>query len=130
MVIGVLTFSLSQPAKAEREETVQGGVLITFLLFAVAILLQGFRPDFAAQVKQEFEPDPLFFYFSINGLVACIVLVISICTWKIGYFVTFVLQHDRLLLDLTLYSVLNSVGALFMYKLITIFRQHIYPMVS
>lgn len=130
VVIGVLTFSLGQPAKAGTEKIAQGGVLITFLLFTVAILLQGFRPDFAAQVKQEYEPDPLFLYFSINGLTACIALVISICTWKIGYFVTFVLQHDRLLLDLTLYSVLNSLGALFMYKLISIFRQHIYPLVS
>ncbi len=104
--------------------------MITFLLFTVAILLQGFRPDFAAQVKQEYEPDPLFLYFSINGLVAIIALIISICTWKIGYFVTFVLEHDRLLLDLTLYSFLNCLGTLFMYKLISIFRQHIYPLVA
>lgn len=42
----------------------------------------------------------------------------------------FSLEHDRLLFDLTLHSVLNSLGALFTYKLITIFRQHIYPLVS
>jgi hypothetical protein len=31
--------------------------------------------------------------------------------------------------DLTIYAVLNAMGALFMYKLVTIFRQHIYPLV-
>jgi uncharacterized membrane protein len=102
----------------------------TSLIFIVAILLQGFRQDFAAQIKQEYQPDPLFLYFSINGLVAVLALIVSICTWQIAYFVIFAVEHDRLLFDLTLHSVLNSLGVLFTYKLIAIFRQHIYPLVS
>jgi multidrug transporter EmrE-like cation transporter len=63
-------------------------------------------------------------------LTAILALVASIFTWKIGYFVRFMLNHDRLLIDLTCYAILNAMGALFIYKLVSIFRQHIYPMVA
>ncbi len=39
------------------------------------------------------------------------------------------LNHDGLLGDLTIYGVLYSTAVMFAYKLISIFRQHVYPLV-
>lgn len=57
-------------------------------------------------------------------------MIASIATLKISYFISFALSHDQLLTDLACQAILNSVAYLFVYKLITIFRQHIYPLVA
>jgi UDP-galactose transporter B1 len=44
--------------------------------------------------------------------------------------VEFIVYHDELLLHLTVMSLLNALGALFIYKIITLFRQHVYPLVG
>jgi hypothetical protein len=52
VVIGTIIFSYSSPAKeGNHSAAVAGGFLVTFLIFALAITLEGFRPDFMAQVK-------------------------------------------------------------------------------
>jgi hypothetical protein len=127
---GVVIFSYFSPADDASAHKTAGGAVITFLLFAVAIFLQGFRPDFVAQIKQEYEPSPLFLYFSINGLLFGLGLIASLNTWKLGYFIDFVVHHDQLLVDLTVFGIINALGVLFAYKLIAIFRQHVYPLVA
>jgi drug/metabolite transporter (DMT)-like permease len=46
------------------------------------------------------------------------------------YFVVFIFSHDRLLFDLTAFGLLNALTTLFAYKLVSIFRQHVYPLVT
>lgn len=72
----------------------------------------------------------MFLYFSISGILFVLALCLSVSTWKISYFISFILHHDQLLIDLTCYALLSSIGSLFVYKLIAMFRQHIYPLVS
>jgi drug/metabolite transporter (DMT)-like permease len=82
------------------------------------------------QVKHEYQPSSLFLYFSVNGVTFVLSLIVSILTWNIKYFIDFALEHDRLLVDLTSLSLLTALGALFAFKLVNTFRQHIYPLVS
>ena len=56
-------------------------------------------------------------------------LVINLLTWNISYFVTFILTHNGLMLDLSIWAVLHALGGIFCYKLMSIFRQHILPLV-
>jgi drug/metabolite transporter (DMT)-like permease len=83
-----------------------------------------------AQIKQSYRPDSLFLLFGINGVTFCLVFILSILSWQISYFLSFVINHDGFLLDLTCMGVLSSVGSMFSYKLINMFRQHIYPLVA
>lgn len=72
----------------------------------------------------------MFLYFSITGIIFILTMITSIVSLKITYFVSFSLSHDQLLTDLACQGILNSVAYLFVFKLISIFRQHIYPLVA
>jgi multidrug transporter EmrE-like cation transporter len=72
----------------------------------------------------------MFLYFSLTGSQFIVSFIASVATWKINYFWNFVLDHDNLLMDLMIYSALNAFSVMFVYKLINIFRQHVYPIVS
>lgn len=107
-----------------------GGGWVTGAIFCVAVTLEGFRPDFVAQIKQQYQPSSLFLYFSTSGVIFVCSVAVSAASLQLGYFVRFALDHDSFLGDLTCFGVLNSVGSMFTYKLINIFRQHVYPLVS
>ncbi len=51
-------------------------------------------------------------------------------TFQLKYFILFAINHDQLIFDLVIYGTINSIGSMFTYKLISIFRQHVYPLVS
>jgi UDP-galactose transporter B1 len=58
------------------------------------------------------------------------VFILSLITFQIKYFIEFTINHDRFFFDLTLYGAICSIGSIFVYKLIAICRQHVYPLVS
>ena len=131
--VGVAIFALSAPPKEgaalESEAAEIGGTLLTALLFVVAIVLQGFRPDFAAQLKQEHDPHPLFFAMGTAGCVFVIGLVVSVCSLQAMDFVIFVYHHERFIVDLAVMAVLMATAAIFAFRIVANFRQHIYPLV-
>lgn len=51
-------------------------------------------------------------------------------TWQIPYSFQFILNHDELFLHIVVLALLNAFGVMFVYKIITLFRQHVYPLVS
>jgi drug/metabolite transporter (DMT)-like permease len=83
-----------------------------------------------AQIKHEYHPSSIFLYFSVNGVIFSLCLIVSIVTLNIKYFLSFAMSHDRLLVDITAFSLLTALGGMFGYKLVNTFRQHIYPLVS
>ena len=58
------------------------------------------------------------------------VIVLSVVTGRMWYFFEFMFTHDGFFSSMTLYTLLYSVGNIFGFKVITEFRQHIYPLVS
>ena len=72
----------------------------------------------------------MFLYFSLTGTQFIVSLIASILTWKIHYFLHFAMDHDHLLTDLMVYSMLNAMSIMFIYKLMSMFRQHVYPLVA
>lgn len=42
---------------------------------------------------------------------------------------TFLWEHDRLALDLTLVAILDTIGTVFIYRIIVLHKQHVVPMV-
>jgi UDP-galactose transporter B1 len=73
---------------------------------------------------------PYVIHFRISRAIFALSLILSIISWQISYFIDFVIKHDRLMLDLTLYGLLIGIGNIYAYKLISICRQHVYPLVS
>jgi len=57
-------------------------------------------------------------------------LILSIVSWQLPYTVNFILHHDELFLHIIVLSLLNAISTMFIYKIITLFRQHVYPLVS
>ena len=133
IVIGVIIFGVnSEQAKENHVKTdpADGGIVITVLLFVLSLSFAGLKPDFIAQVKQEYKPHPIFLYFGVNGVLFILIVCTSTVTLQMNYFISFVVDHNRILLDLTMYGILNSIYTLCSYKLAMIFRQHIYPLVA
>lgn len=133
--LGIIVFSIFSPsepqtAAAAAPAAATGGIVSIIFLFGTAVILEGFRPDFVAQIKHDHHPSSLFLYFSVNAVTFFLVLFASIVTWNIKYFFDFALNHERMLIDLAAYCFLYAMGGIFGYKLVNTFRQHIYPLVS
>ncbi len=59
-----------------------------------------------------------------------VVLIVSLISFQLPYTLSFIYHHDELLIHLMIMSLLNAVGAIFIFKIITLFRQHVYPLVG
>lgn len=81
-------------------------------------------------MRQQYQPSALFWAFGVNAVVFVLGLAASIASWQISYFVVFAASHERLLIDLSIYSALVALSAVFVFKIISVFRQHIYPLVA
>jgi hypothetical protein len=65
----------------------------------------------------------------VQAILFVLTLLADVVTWNIHYFFMFVLNHDGLMFDLLMWSVLHAAGGVFCYKLMSIFRQHVLPLV-
>jgi UDP-galactose transporter B1 len=59
-----------------------------------------------------------------------VVLILSLVTWQLPYTINFIIHHDELFLHIIVLGLTNAISAIFIYKVITLFRQHVYPLVS
>jgi hypothetical protein len=57
-------------------------------------------------------------------------LLLSLVSLQLPYTVNFILHHDELFLHIIMLGLANAISAIFIYKIITTFRQHVYPLVS
>lgn len=64
-------------------------------------------------------------YFTINKFTALIALGFSVLTMQALYIAEFIAYHPEIQTDLLLFSVLNALGQLIVYKMIKLFKQHI-----
>lgn len=76
---GILLFNYSKTV--EKVNDVNHPIRIlsygTFCLL-VSIILDGFLPDFQAQIKSEYKPSPIEMYFTINWMTCRIAFISSI----------------------------------------------------
>ena len=42
----------------------------------------------------------------------------------------FIWLHDRLALDLTIVGILDTIGTIFVYRIVVLYKQHIVPMIG
>ena len=57
-------------------------------------------------------------------------MLLSLVSLQLPYTVNFILHHDELFLHIIVLGLANAISAIFIYKIITTFRQHVYPLVS
>lgn len=83
-----------------------------------------------SEIKREYQPSPIGFYFHYHKVLCGVVLILSLVTWQLPYTVNFIINHDELFLHIIVLGLTNAISAIFIYKIITLFRQHVYPLVS
>ena len=59
-----------------------------------------------------------------------VVLAISLVSMQLTYTIDFVLHHDELFLHIIIMALLSALANLFIFKIITLFRQHVYALVG
>lgn len=83
-----------------------------------------------SEIKREYQPSPISFYYNYHKVLSVVVLILSLVSWQLPYTLKFMMEHDELFLHIIMLGLSNAISAIFIYKIISIFRQHVYPLVS
>jgi drug/metabolite transporter (DMT)-like permease len=121
---GVFFFSYFDPEQKERSQ--QSQWLGIFLLF-VSLMADGFLPDFQAEIKAEFKPQPTEMMEHINKWVAIISLTSMIASLTAKNAFIYMLYHPMFMMHLMSLSILSALGQFVVYTMIKLFKQHIVP---
>ena len=105
--------------------TVVNGSLILFLL-----AVEGYRPDLAAQIKEEHHPPPSLLYYEVAKYSFILIFAIALVTTHLWKIVVFIWEHDSLSLDLMTNSILTVLGEIFIYRILVAHKQHIIPFIT
>jgi UDP-galactose transporter B1 len=93
------------------------------------MLADGFLPDFQAQIKAEYKPQPTEMMEQINKWVAIISLFsMAFSLTALNAFV-YTFEHPMFFLHLLAMSFLSCAGQFFVYRMIKQFKQHIVPFI-
>ena len=95
----------------------------------VSLIADGFLPDFQAEIKTVYKPQPTYLMSQINKWVFILTLFYSILRMEFLPIFYFIYDHPTFAIDLVLNAGMSSVTQLFVYYLIQKFRQHIVPFV-
>lgn len=124
--LGIFLFSYFDP---EKEERTQESQIIGIVLLIISLLADGFLPDFQAQIKSEYKPQPTEMMEQINKWVAIISLVSMVVSNTAVSATYYLVMHPMFAVHLVGMSLLSCLGQFFVYRMIKQFKQHIVPFV-
>ena len=105
------------------------------MLLIISLLADGFLPDFQAQIKSEYKPQPMEMMTAINkwvtiiSLAYCCIIETFILKISIVDMFIFIGQHHKFFWHLLLMGGLSTLGQMFVYRMIKQFKQHFVPFV-
>ncbi len=106
-----------------------GSAYYGFALLALSLIADGFLPDYQAKIKTEYHPPATEMYERVNRWEFLFCISWGLITGQLFQISSFIVKHPRLLYDILLEAIMNAVGQLFAYYLISHFRQHVVPFV-
>lgn len=93
------------------------------------LLIDGYKPQVAAQIRQKYSPRPSYIYYEVSKyffIIVAIIATVSTQGWKL---MVFIWEHDRLALDLMFHACFDVLGSIFIYRIIVMYQQHVVPMI-
>jgi UDP-galactose transporter B1 len=123
---GMIIFKVFDPNTSNSTHETE---IIGISLMIASLLADGFLPDFQAVIKSVYKPHAIVMLESVNKWAAILCLTFSIATGHLIPMMTFILSHQKLLVDLLLIGILSSGGQFFVYYLAMVFKQHIVPLI-
>ena len=125
VTIGIVIFKYFDPSPQSEKQTEFFGI---FLLI-VSMLADGFLPDFQAEIKTVYKPQPMEMMTAINKWVTFISIGYSIILWEVHSICAFLMSHYLFLFHMFLMGALALTGQMFVYRMIKQFKQHFVPFV-
>jgi UDP-galactose transporter B1 len=122
VTIGIVMFNLFKNNEGGSDKPLS---FLSCGLLLVSLMGDGLLPDFQAEIKSEFKPGVLDMYFHINKYTTLIALLYAGVTLQIPYIFNYIVAHREFQMDLLLFSLLNAIGQLVIYRMIKLFKQHI-----
>lgn len=98
------------------------------LLF-FSLICDGLIPDFQAEIKTKYKPSPLEMFEHMNKWKTILSFTYSIFTVEISSVVLFFIDHPLCFFHLLCLSLTGAVGQIFIYWMISNFRQHVVPFI-
>ncbi len=126
--VGIVIFNVfgtHDPSNVNKPFDIWSSLLMLFTL-----ILEGYRPELACQIREKYEPPPSLMYYQVAKYSFVFLIIISIVTTKGWDLITFLWSHDRLALDLMLIAILEVTGTIFIYRVTMLHQQHVMPMLS
>ena len=99
------------------------------MLLIVSLMADGFLPDFQAEIKSVYKPQPMEMLTVINKWVTIISLLYSCMLLEAVDMITYIATHSGFLLHLLAMGALSTIGQMFVYRMIKQFKQHFVPFV-
>lgn len=99
------------------------------VLLVASLLADGFLPDFQAEIKSVYKPQPMEMMTAINKWVAIVAVIYSCILMEIGAMMQFIFEHKLFVIHMFLMGLLSTVGQMFVYRMIKQFKQHFPPFV-
>lgn len=99
------------------------------MLLIASLLADGFLPDFQAEIKTVYKPQPMEMMAVINKWVTFISIIYSLLLWELLDICIFIVSHHLFLIHMLVMGVLSAVGQMFVYRMIKQFKQHFVPFV-
>ena len=97
------------------------------LLLIVSIISDGLLPDFQAEIKAVYKPQPMEMMAIVNKWSVLICIAYSLCLWELHTICSFLATHYLCLFHMFLMGVLALTGQMFVYRMIKQFKQHFVP---
>lgn len=127
VTLGIVLFKWFDPEGAKKEEktTEIGGIV----LLIVSLLADGFLPDFQAEIKTLYKPQPMEMMTEINKWVTLLSILYALVLGELFAMCTYIVTHRLFLFHMLAMGVLSAVGQMFVYRMIKQFKQHFVPFV-
>lgn len=127
VTLGIILFKVTDPNsfKEDGKKT----ELVGIVLLIVSLLADGFLPDFQAEIKSEYKPQPMEMMTSINMWVSIISILYSTVLMELWDMIMFIATHQKFLVHMLLMGFLSTIGQMFVYYMIKQFKQHFVPFV-
>jgi len=90
-----------------------------------SLIGDGFLPDLQAEIKSVFKPSTISLYFHLNRGTSAVAFTYLLLSGKILYVYNFMTDCPQFCFDMAVFSILNSLGQLAVYRMIILFKQHI-----
>lgn len=127
VTLGIILFKLTDPNSFKEDGNKTE--LLGIILLIASLLADGFLPDFQAEIKSVYKPQPMEMMTDINKWVTIISVLYSTVLLEIWDIIVFMGTHHKFLIHMLIMGVLSTMGQMFVYRMIKQFKQHFVPFV-